>query len=110
MSYTKRNLRNCTNCGKIITTTNTSGVVFCSKECMNEYSDNNDVQNTTVEEKIVDTKKKCDVCENDFNKNQIITVNLNEKEKNICLNCNKGLVHFSNNTKFLENAIKFLKD
>ena len=107
----KKNNRNCNNCGKSVTTSNTSEIIFCSKECMDEYSklNNNEFHNDN-ESKVVDkAKKNCEICENEFNINVLRQLNINGKNKHICGSCYKGLIHFSNNIKYLENAIKFLK-
>lgn len=111
MKIQKKNTKSCSNCGKVISVVkNTNDVIFCSKECMNEYSNKNESIIINNEQKSVVNKNKCDVCENELTTNLLIKVNINGKDKNICTNCNKGIIHFSNNIKYLENAIKFLKD
>ena len=112
MSYTKKVNRNCSNCGNSIATTNTNDVIFCSKECMDAYSlkTNVTLNETNGEQNNVKPKCKCEVCENDFECNVLRQVSIKNKNKLICGNCYKGLIHFSNNVDYLQNAIKFLKE
>ena len=113
MTFIKKITKHCKNCNKEVKTSSNDDNIFCSKECLMEFTSKNET--TKKEVKILkinpfnsQNTNNCPICNSPLNESSNVIIN--NKSLLVCNNCSEGLKFFRNNLTLLKNTIRIFEN